>query len=264
MQIVGFKFHQHVCNLGGQNGHAVKLSPVLIPELQKTLVLKVSLMSTTHVEAGSSQNFLVSHPDHRVHFHQQLCHLGSPNGFTVKLSPVLNLEPQNTDVMSMCLMLRMLAGGASDCQQRTGDSEEAAVQPETTGRRSVTSEPAPIAFMKSSCAPQLEVHVNALLFAYTTGGSTACRAQLAELPEIPADDSLSYLPREFEDVVGMFMYDRVTSDAALQVRHNHTDTMLYPLAVLLHASAAAEGLPVVFFITSSTQSRTLCCTSRRT
>ena len=41
------------------------------------------------------------------------------NCYTVKLSPNLTLEPQNTDVMSMCLMLKMLAGGASDCQQRT-------------------------------------------------------------------------------------------------------------------------------------------------
>ena len=206
-------------------------------------------MSTIHVEAGSSQIFLVYHPDHRVQFHQQLCHLGSQNGCAVKLSPVLILEPQNTDDVNVSDAedVRGRCQRLPTTNRRLSRTQEAVVPPETTGRRSMTSEPAPTAFMKSFCAPQLEAHVNALLFACTTGGSTACRAQLAELPEFPADDSLSNLPREFEDAVRMLIYDRVTSDAALQVRQDLADTMLYP-AVLLHASAAAEGLPVVFNI----------------
>ena len=111
----------------------------------------------------------------------------------------------------------------------------------------MTSEPAPTAFITSSCTPQLEAHVNALLLTDTTGGSTR-QAQLAELPEFPVDDFLSNLPREFEYAVRMLIYDRVTSDAALQIRQDLADTMLYPKAVLLHASAAAEGLPAVFFL----------------
>ena len=359
------QFHLHVCNLGGQNGHAVKLSPVLIPEPQKTLVLKVSLLSTIHVEAGSSHIFLMYHPDHRVQLHLHVCNLGGQNGHAVKLSPVLIPEPQKTlcaesvsdvddtrrsgvvtdffgvpsrsqgsapsarvqpgrtkrprrkivpssdsgaledacaesvsDVddtrrsgvvteffgvpsrsatlqpgkskrLHRKIVLSFEFGASEDAcdvnvsdvedargrgqrvpttKRRLSRTQEAAVPPETTGWRSMTSEPAPTAFMTSSCTPQLEAHVNALLSAYTTGGSTACRAQLAELPEFPADDSLSNLPREFEDAVRMLIYDRVNSDAALQVRQDLADTMLYPLAVLLHASAAAEGLPVVFFI----------------
>ena len=51
--------------------------------------------------------------------------------------------------------------------RRLSRTQEAAVPPETTGRRSMTSEPTPTAFMKSSCAQQFEAHVNA----YTTGGT---------------------------------------------------------------------------------------------
>ena len=98
------QLHLHVCNLGGQNGHAVKLSPVLIPEPQKTLVLKVSLMSTTHSRSGFVTDFLVYHPEHRVQFHLHVCNLGGQNGHAVKLSPVLIPEPQKTLVLKVSLM----------------------------------------------------------------------------------------------------------------------------------------------------------------
>ena len=69
------------------------------------------------------------------------------------------------------------------------------------------------------------------------------------LPEIRFSTfNLEGLAVEFDRAVHMLCHDEVNSVAALQVRPCLIETMVYPLLVLLQATALSQGIPTVFFV----------------
>ena len=75
-----------------------------------------------------------------------------------------------------------------------------------------------------------------------------CREFLLTLPLFAAPGDLKALVTELDQAVRMPTADQVNSTAALQVRACLTKSMVYPLLVLMHATAASQGMPVVFFV----------------
>ncbi|MCP4243202.1 MAG: hypothetical protein GY772_21820, partial [bacterium] len=93
---------------------------------------------------------------------------------------------------------------------------------------------------------RLERDVEELLRRYVK--KQDCRQFLRSLPLFAPDDDLKSLVSELDQAVRMLTADQVNSTAALQVRPCLTKTMVYPLLVLMQATAASQGIPVVFFI----------------
>ena len=92
----------------------------------------------------------------------------------------------------------------------------------------------------------VQQHVDDLLAEYRAGRS--CEAFLAKLPTFVAPGPLESLDSEFDTATRMLLLDRVTSAAALQVRPYIADTMVYPLYILLRATAVSQSMPPEFYI----------------
>lgn len=77
-----------------------------------------------------------------------------------------------------------------------------------------------------------------------------CRAFLSELPLFSADPevTLDKIAEHYQAQVSDLCLDNVNSHAALEVVPWIGDTMVYPLAVLLEATARATAIPLVFWI----------------
>ena len=93
---------------------------------------------------------------------------------------------------------------------------------------------------------RLEGDVRELLGLFQT--KQDCREFLHGLPLFAPAPDLPALALEFDQAVGMLCADQINSVAALQIRPPLIDTMVYPLLVLLQATAVSQGIPVVFFV----------------
>ncbi len=127
--------------------------------------------------------------------------------------------------------------------------EEVRTQPKAADADPAAAEAAavPPAFMPDDQgAERLRADVGKLLATYKSGQD--CRKALAELPTFLRDSTLETLTQEFDIALRMLGGECVTSAAALQVRPCLADCMVYPLCVLMEATAKAAGLPAVFFV----------------
>ena len=100
--------------------------------------------------------------------------------------------------------------------------------------------------MSSPYNDRLRQDVDRLLQLYIDDGD--CRGFLNALPLFVDDPALQSLEQELDTAVRILCNDCVNSAAALQYRPDITDTMVYPLLVLLAATAKAYGTPLVFFV----------------
>lgn len=91
-------------------------------------------------------------------------------------------------------------------------------------------------------------HALQLLELFETGGD--CHAFLADLPLFSPDldGSLDKLAEHYQAQVADLCLDKVNSHAALEIVPWIGDTVVYPLAVLLEATARATAIPLVFWI----------------
>lgn len=95
---------------------------------------------------------------------------------------------------------------------------------------------------------QLVAHALQLLQLYASGGD--CRAFLKELPLYQSDGAprLDSLAEAYQAQVADLCLDNTNSHAALEVVSWVSDTTVYPLAVLLEATARATAIPLNFWL----------------
>ncbi|CAE7248252.1 unnamed protein product [Symbiodinium sp. CCMP2592] len=75
-----------------------------------------------------------------------------------------------------------------------------------------------------------------------------CVTFLKFLPLFLPAAQLLHLPQQLRTAIEILQFEAINAASALEVRFGFSDSILFPLAVLLKATAIASGMPAIFYI----------------
>ncbi|CAE7708139.1 unnamed protein product [Symbiodinium sp. CCMP2592] len=87
-----------------------------------------------------------------------------------------------------------------------------------------------------------------LLSLYAERKHVDCVTFLKSLPLFLPGAQLLHLPQQLRTAIEILQSEAINAASALECRFGFSDSMLYPLAVLLEATAIASGMPAIFYI----------------
>ena len=104
----------------------------------------------------------------------------------------------------------------------------------------------PLAF--HSTQHSIDTDAATLLSLYAERKNVDCVNFLNSLPLFLPGAQLLHLSQQLRTAIEILQSEAINAASALECRFGFSDSMLYPLAVLLEATAIASGMPAIFYI----------------